>query len=451
MQDCFLEDFSVDPSRSDWEGNFGPAPRHVSAIRVDVDNDKAWLLKDHKALQAQLSRELRIADEAGLSLRVFRTGGRGTQAVLELPARVPLAVGEWISKAIQRAYSVRLDTVAHDFSTAFDKLLRLPGGMHFGRHSLGLGLWLDPHSCEILPLAEQIASMPIQVSSTSCSDYFFRQMEEFSALISDDGIFLNCSFDEAASRGADLPIVERLFCLAGSGPAILSRSPTSTTTASESSSTLWAKALWDAGFESGGFYEFVRSGAIRAAIMLFDADAKSALIEKAKSVSARAAHLQKRLRLIDDYFQSHRFLATSCSAQKDLSVSAEWVLVRLRQDLRRACKRQDAFLRNASALECAICLFDSNDFGEIELSGTFLREWIYRRQGRKPSVRTCLRAIQAITEGDPSCCLPLLRMAAKGKKSGTVNVATRFAPTKSVLSLFNQRDIYVDNFGDTSS
>jgi hypothetical protein len=276
-------------------------------------------------------------------------------------------------------------------------------------------------------------------------------MEEFSALISDDGLFLNCSFDEARVRGAHLSFVDRLSCLTGSGSAIISRPPTSTSTISGNSSVLWAKAHWDAGFESGGFYEFVRSGAIRAAIILFSDDAKSVLIEKAKSVLARPGQLQKRLRLIDDYFQSHRFLATSCSAQQDLSVSAERVLARLRQDLRRACKRQDAFLRNASALECAICLFDSNDFGEIELSGTFLREWIYRRQGRKPSVRTCLRAIQSITAGDPTCCLPLLRMATKGKKAGTVNVATRFTPTEPVLSLFNQRNVYVDNIGDTSS
>lgn len=442
LDECFLEDHDVDPALSVWEVILGPAPRHVSAIRVDVDNDKAWLLEDHEALQAQLSRERRIAIEAGLNLRIFRTGGRGTQAVMELPAPVPIVVGEWISKAIQKVYRARLNTVAHDFSTAFDKPLRLPGGMHLGRSRFGLGLWLDPDSGEILPLAEQLASMPIQARSASYSDDFSRQMEEFAVLISDDGIFSNCSFDEAGSRGAHLPFVDRLSCLVGSSPAIISRSTTSMSTASGNSSVLWAKALWDAGFESGGFYEFVRSGAIRAAIMLFDEDAKSALIEKAKSVSARPGQLQKRLRLIDDYFESHRFLAPSCSAQHDLSESAEWVLVLLRQQLRSACKRQDAFLRNANAAECAICLFDSREFGEIEMSGTFLCDWIKRSQNSTPSVRSCLRAIRSITEGDPLCCLPVLRMAAKGRRIGKINIPTRFLPTEFVLSLLKQEEMY---------
>lgn len=450
LDECFLEDHEVDPALSDWEVIFGPAPRRVSAIRIDVDNDKAWLLEDHEALQTQLSRERRIANEAGLNFRVFRTGGRGTQAVIELPAPVPIAVGEWISKAIQKAYRARLNTVAHDFSTAFDKPLRLPGGMHLGRSRFGLGLWLDPVNGEILPLDEQLAAMPIQARSASYSDDFSRQMKEFAALISDDDVFSNYSFEEAGQRGKHLPFVDRLSCLVGSSPAIISCSPTSTTAASGNNSVLWAKALWDAGFDSGGFYEFVRSGAIRAAIMLFGDDAKSALIEKAKSVSARPGQLQKRLRLIDDYFESHRFLAPSCSAQNDLSESAERVLVVLRQELRSACKRQDAFLRNASALECAICLFDMREFGEIEMSGTFLCDWIKRSQNIKPSVRSCLRAIRSITEGDPLCCLPVLRMAAKGRRIGKINIATRFMPTEFVLCLLKQGDQSIDNIGDTS-
>lgn len=451
LDECFLEDHEVDPALSDWEVIFGPAPRRVSAIRIDVDNDKAWLLEDYEALQTQLSRERRIANEAGLNLRVFRTGGRGTQAVLELPAPIPIAAGEWISKAIQKAYRARLNTVAHDFSTAFDKPLRLPGGMHLGRSRFGLGLWLDPDSSEILPLAEQLASMPIRARSASCSDDFSKQMMEFAALISDDEVFSNCSFDEAARRGAHLPFVDRLCCLVGSDPVIISCSPTAITTASGNSSVLWAEALWDAGFESGGFYDFVRSGAIRAAIILFGDDAKSALIEKAKSVSARPGQLQKRLRLIDDFLGSHRFLPPSCATTNDLSDSAKLVLLMLRRELRSACKRQDAFIRNASALECAICLLDMREFGEIEMSGTYLCDWIKRSQNNTPSVRSCLRAIRSLTEGDPSCCLPVLSVTSKGKRAGKINVATRFAPTEFVLSLLKLGDVTIDNIGDTSN
>jgi hypothetical protein len=323
--------------------------------------------------------------------------------------------------------------------------------MHLGRSRFGLGLWLDPVSGEILPLSDQLASMPIRARSTSCSDDFSRQMMEFAALISDDEVFSNCSFDEAARRGAHLPHVDRLYGLVGSDSSIFSCSPTAIKTASGNSSVLWAQALWDSGFESGRFYEYVRSGAIRAAIILFGDDAKSALIEKAKSVSARPGQLQKRLRLIDDYFESHRFLAPSCSAQNDLSESAERVLVVLRRELQSACKRQDAFIRNASALECAICLLDMREFGEIKMSGTFLCEWIKRSQNSTPSVRSCLRAIRSITEGDPLCCLPVLRMAAKGRRTGKINIATRFMPTEFVLSLLKQGDQSIDNIGDTSN
>lgn len=450
-EECFLEDIAVDPNLSTWEVIYGSAPRQVSAIRIDVDNDSAWLQRDHVALQAQLSRERRIANDAGLNLRVFRTGGRGTQAVIELPAPVPIAVGEWISKAVQQAYSARLNTLAHDFSTTFDKPLRLPGGMHFGRSRFGLGLWLDPQSGEILPLDEQLASMPIRAKSMSYSDDFSGQMDEFSALISDDGIFSNLSFNEAGRRGEHLPFVERIFWLRGASDVITSHSPSSPVRAPGNTSVLWAKALWESGFESGGFYDFVRSGAIRAAIMLFGDDAKTVLIEKAKSVPARSGQLQKRLRLVDDYFDSHRFVPPSCSTQNDLSESAQLVLLKLRQELRSASKRQDAFLRNASALDCAICLFDSREFGEIEMSGTFLCDWINRSQNNKPSVRSCLRAIRSITEDDPSCCVPVLRMRAKGRRIGKINFATRFLPTEFVLSLLKQGDVSIDNIGDTSN
>jgi hypothetical protein len=282
------------------------------------------------------------------------------------------------------------------------------------------------------------------------TENFANQMNEFAQFISTDGVFLNCSHDEAARRGAHLSRVRRLSELLPTGVKISVPGQSSSIITAQQGSASWARTYWDTGFESGGFYDYVRGGAIRAAITLFGDQARQKLIEQAHSVPAEAGQMTKRVRLVDDFLSSHDYRPPTTRSVNDLSESAKQVLLTLRDELRESCPRQDAFIRNRRALDCAICLLDVHEFGAISMSGTFLRDWITRSEEVDVTLRSCLRGIASITEGDPSCCLPVLRIVEKGKKCGNRCLPTRFMPSDRVLSLIQDSYISIDNIGDTS-
>jgi len=444
-EERYLVQVPNDPTKSVWETVIGPAPRYIDVIRIDVDHTQTWLGHDHQLLKRQLSRERGITTEAGLDYSVFRTGGRGTQAVLRLPNRVSLAAGWWLSEALSRAFRSRAVAGADDFKHAFDGILRLPGGVHLRENSFGLGLWLDPETAEILPLADQVRLMPLGTSKSLGDGSFEQDAEELSSLISTDGLIPECSFAEATDRARHIDLVRRCCEISPSSKSITVEMALNTPLPPPSADS-WAENIWNQGFEQGEFYQFVTSGGIRAAHVLFDDGAEEKLKELAASVAARPGELQKRYKLIAAFCKTHRFLPSAQMSELDeLSEKSSAILFECLSTLKRRCSRKDAFERNVFAISCAICLFDRAEFGEIEMSGTFLHEWIRQNhEGRDVSSRACLRAISDITEGDQACKLGILQVVRKGGLVGNLRLASRFVPTELVLDFIKGNEIYIN-------
>ena len=138
-----------------WEHRFLRRETNVRSIRIDIDCDDVWGTRDQRMLRAQVRACATLAEQLGLGFSVFRTGGRGIQAIYSLPwPQTPLSAS-WLSAVLRDALSIRLaglSAVVDCDSTR--AILRLPLGLH-AKSGL-LGLFLSPVSGEILPLEEQV-------------------------------------------------------------------------------------------------------------------------------------------------------------------------------------------------------------------------------------------------------------------------------------------------------
>jgi hypothetical protein len=138
-----------------WEHRFLRRETSVRAIRIDVDCDEVWMNRDHHKLTSQIRACAALGEQLGLGFSVFRTGGRGLQAIYSLPwPQTPLSAS-WLASKLRDALSVRLaGLLAVVDCDSTRSIMRLPLGLH--AKSGSLGLFLSPDTGEIQPIEEQV-------------------------------------------------------------------------------------------------------------------------------------------------------------------------------------------------------------------------------------------------------------------------------------------------------
>ena len=167
-EDELVSSYLSDIDQTYWEHRFLHRETDVRSIRIDIDSDDVWRDRDATTLRAQVRACAGLAEQLGLGFSVFRTGGRGIQAIYALPwAQSPLSAS-WLAMKLRDALSVRLAgmgaVVDCDSTRA---ILRLPLGLH-AKSGL-LGLFLCPISGEILPAEDQVR-LATQAFTTSERD-----------------------------------------------------------------------------------------------------------------------------------------------------------------------------------------------------------------------------------------------------------------------------------------
>ena len=143
---------TYDYEKKGWRYNL------IRSLRLDVDQDAAWLTQDRDAIMEEIRSEAEIARRLRLPYRVFRTGGRGHQAVIPTPFSLPHSLSSLLMWSIRFALEQRSDQYGSEpDADNLHSLMRLPGGVH-GR-SGEIGLWIDHQSGKLHALSTQAALM----------------------------------------------------------------------------------------------------------------------------------------------------------------------------------------------------------------------------------------------------------------------------------------------------
>lgn len=395
---------------------FGPTKETCACIRIDVDANETWLHRDHRALRRQLQEEQRLADDLGLPYAVFRSGGRGTQAVFRLPEEVSFPTASFVAHLVSRALEARLPEGTHVDVDSTRSLLRLPGGVHARSTSFGLALWLDPDSGEVLPISEQVErTASVYEPLPDC--WLLREVREIGRVVAESGLGMidsaqapilleRLSDSELAQRWKDA-MPQRAYVI-GSTAHLDSERPREGSQG-ERQDFEWARKKFHGGYAPNESQAFFRSGGIRAAFILYGPqEAERQLIEQACTIPASSeAERAKRIRTISGFCRTHDFWGASCRVVVP-SEEDEEVLAALDELLMDAIPRKDWRVRVSSALRVCVPMLRESTDGQIMLSASFLVEAFRRREFSAISPRAARRALDTITEGHTDCALPVL-------------------------------------------
>lgn len=145
------------PAWDEEKGELYTAVDMVNYLRLDVDQDDAWLCEDGVPILRELAGERAIAHACGLPFRAFRTGNRGFQAVIAFPFGMKPRLASFMLRSLLSVLAAREDATAKVDVDNLQKLVRLPGGVHASTGNLGL--WIDIEGGRLYPLNTQMRLM----------------------------------------------------------------------------------------------------------------------------------------------------------------------------------------------------------------------------------------------------------------------------------------------------
>lgn len=422
----------------------------VNCLCLDVDMDSAWETHNTGMIRQEIALEREIARLLGLPYRVFRTGGRGHQAVLPLPAAVDRSAAAWL----MQAYRVILEPYhwfdgerfAHADATNLEKIVRIVGGRH-AKSGL-LALWVDPLTGNLHELPEQIALMERGYRHPGggqlAADAFIEAAREVAACLEEQGIerfiappspFREMTFWKVVDALPDNLLVGRfqgaveemtLGGEAGGGdPFRKTRAWTeevAPSLAPEEWQTpggirRWAERQWAVDWvQPGVFWDWISEAGgrgITAAKVLFGDQALEQLIERTHALDTTLPSKgQERRRVIRALYPAHQMRAfvNPRAVVGELAEEA-LALVPLILEALNAQKRIQA--RNRVDIEQVVTVlllaFQQAEEGYIDLSLDAIRDSIKARWPDSQIDRSTVgRHLKRLKDGDPACGYSLL-------------------------------------------
>ncbi len=139
-------------------GEFRTTP--VSVLLLDIDMDTAWERQEIAPIRRELAIEREIAVALRLPYRIFRTGNRGHQIVLPLPAQIDRSVAGWLLDAyveLLTPYHFQGGGAAKADSHNLSGLVRIAGGRHANTERVAF--WVDPQDASLFPIPQQLELM----------------------------------------------------------------------------------------------------------------------------------------------------------------------------------------------------------------------------------------------------------------------------------------------------
>jgi len=462
---------------------FCEVPTRVRCLRLDVDQDEAWARRDADSIFDELHEQRLVAQGLGLPYHAFRTGGRGFQAVLALPARVPHPLASFLLESYRWLLELRGTERAHLDADNLHKLMRLPGGTHASNYHLGL--WIDLEQQQLCPLEEQVRLMtaafryPRDLQRGYWTPAAFAEaandlLQRMRALRVSSGTLLTREQTVALIEDCpENPIIQRWYqaraltetlripcqvvprnvpqgsASQGTDARIVGTDPTDGISGSHAIATSqrryskeWAAQVWLDRFAPGGFWDWLNTGGsngILASVILFGEEgAVPALRRLAEEVPVRRpADLQDRYRTIAGCWKSFRlkgFVAVErCgSAPQVLSLGeASAELHELAESIVRQMRARDpkgkwkSELAHRLVLVLLLALQDSPN-GRVEVSYRSLAETINQRwPDQPPTNRTRVQEMLARLSPGDQCLYEMLRRA---KGLAAIGQPDRYAP-----------------------
>ena len=294
--------------------------RPISVLRIDTDQDEPWRRQQIEPIAFQIQAERIAASTLGLGYQVFRTGNRGTQAVMALPCAVPLAVASWLEIAFRRLVEPHRHPTAIIDKSNLTQVLRLPGGVHAKTYQLAL--WIDASRIELYSIEQQAHLMAhglfhwrdwpqnwiyqVEAVADDPLTEFQSAVIEMEALLTEwgigEGTYINEeTFDAVLNASPQNALVIRFHTAHSSSsnnsdkqiPTAIWEKEENTSVSSEDNEHRaggrdWAFRVWMEGYKSGeSFHFWTKRGGIRAAFILFGSREKAleALKQQAKDIS----------------------------------------------------------------------------------------------------------------------------------------------------------------------
>ncbi len=448
----------------------------VDCLCLDVDMDFAWERQDAGMIHHEIAREHEIARALGLFYRVFRTGSRGHQVVIPLPAAIDRSVATWLLYgfvSLLEQYHLR-DTAENsnhllakaDVSN-LEKIIRIAGGRHIrtGR----LALWIDPGTGHLHDLAQQSELMRRGYqhpgNGAFAREDYIEAAEEIAAYLESQMVFRHeCPkmpfrtnmFHVVVKALPTNLLVERFLAAQDewglsatsarlskvSTPKVDTTHVENQTDASEWQSApegiqQWATRVWAMQWGEGTFWSWVNEGgerAITAAKVLFGDQALRKLIERtyaAPHVTPEEPNEWRRV--INALYHRHEMLGYKARLNPNTvfgHLSDEDVaLIPMITDALNTHKKIQT--RNREDIEHIIYIlllaFKQSVEGYIDLSQEAIRDSIRTRwPDADVDVSTIWRHLRRLKEGDSACGFSLLQ-SIRVDRSGQ-NYAARYRP-----------------------
>lgn len=316
-------------------------PPPIQCLRVDIDYPAftGWLGNDASAVLKELRRERELCHLLGFKSEVFRTGGKGHQLIVALPAEVEFGTASSMVALLKLLFGSNDRMAPHIDKSNVDGILREPGGRHLNGE---LSLFVDVDAGRLYDLPIQTQLM---VNAFSCSpgdwkvEDFRLASEELQVEVRKLGRELVRSTEEDAQvllQSSSSPIVHA-FRRAIEPKAWISQPEAPSQPVPARSQQVEsvgsgmgvqkAQAIFHIQLKAKEFfYWFIPSGTngVSAAYRLFGKDALEQLIQKAKDTPyVSTSDLEDRLKMIRGFWRT--FQPPKGAGQNDLnSIRNAW-------------------------------------------------------------------------------------------------------------------------------
>jgi hypothetical protein len=449
----------------------------VTCLCLDIDMDVAWKHKDSGLVHHEIAREREIARALGLPYRVFRTGGRGHQLVLPLPAAIDRSAATWLLRGFIKILETYHLSDASDNGgqrlakadvSNLDAIVRLAGGRHVTTERLAL--WINPATGDLYDVPDQIGLMrrgyrhpgggPIDEGD------FIEAAEEIAAYLQSKMVlrheaprspFRETMFGWVVKALPDNLLVDWYRNAQGEWglpetPKPLYRGKSGSRGKAENRADSlskeewqeapegikeWAERVWAFQWGEGTFWDWVHEGGQRgltAAKILFGEQALTKLIERTDSAPYKTPNEPKEwCRVINALYRRHEMLGFKARLNPHTVIGSltddEAAIIPGIMDDLYAHKKIQA--RNRADMEHIIYVlllaFRQSAGGFIDLSQAAIRDSIQARwPGAEIDGSTIWRHLHRLKDGDPACGFSLLqeiRMDRAGQ-----NPSTRYRP-----------------------
>lgn len=439
----------------------------IDFLCLDVDMDIAWETRDTGMIRQEIALESESARLLGLPYRVFRTGGRGHQAVLPLPTAIDRSAAAWLMTAyrfiLEPYHYIDGQRQAHADVSNLNKIVRIVGGRH--AKSGRLALWINPLTGNLYELTEQAALMMHGYRHPDGGQLgavaFFEASKDISDYLESQGIgrFLappspmqEILFWLVVRALPDNQLICRfqnaqdVMDLGGDGPEKESsckrRRDEALTMTQQPKEWLapgglrrWAESQWKVDWvQPGIFWNWISEGGgrgITAAKVLYGEQALDQLLARTHALDAELpSKAQERRRVISTLYSNHQLQIhlNQRAVVGELTEEAKTIIPIVFEALN-AHKRIQA--RNREDIEQVITVllmaFQQADEGYIDISLDAIRDSIKERWPDSLIDRsTVARHLHRLKENDPACGFSLLQEIIMDRNG--LNPASRYRP-----------------------